>query len=267
MKTAFLMATLGDPGWDRFVPSLVDQTQPADRIVVVIDRPTDPAQQTAMRAAWPSVTFLFNDANRGITASLNRGLEAMDGIDLVFRADDDDESRPERLARQFACFEATGADFVTTWGEGRTEGSANGYLIECPTSHDAIVAALARRNVLLHPSLAFRRERILALGGYDETFVNAQDYALYLAGLRRGYRFAAVGEPLVVRHYHAGNISVSRRMNQLMYSCGARVVHHAHTGDRGAFLKTLVQYGILAAIPPGLRALRRRIFAILGRGA
>ena len=33
----------------------------------------------------------------------------------------------------------------------------------------AIQAALLRRNVLVHPTLAFRRETVLRLGGYDET--------------------------------------------------------------------------------------------------
>ncbi|SFS13142.1 glycosyltransferase [Sphingomonas jatrophae] len=265
MRTAVLMTTLGEAGWDRSLPSLLAQTRPADRIIVVIDRASDGAEQAAMTAAWPGVTFLFNAANIGITASLNRALAAADGADICFRADDDDVSAPTRFERQIACFEATGADLVAAWATGTIETGAT-YAIRCPTEHDAIVAALAERNVLVHPTLAFRRASIVALGGYDETFRNAQDYALYLAAIRAGCRFAAAGEPLVTRHYHAGNISVKRRMNQLMYSCAARCVHVAASGDRRAFLRTLRHYAALAMTPMWARAARRRLFSLGGRG-
>lgn len=267
MNVAVLLPTMAHAGWDRHLPALLGQTRMPDRIVVVVDRTTSGEEQAALKAQWPHISFLFNERNLGITASLNRGIVAAEEADIIVRADDDDESLPERIERQLACFERTGADFVATWGEGVAQEATRPYAIRCPVDHDAICAGLARRNVLLHPSLAFRRQRILALGGYDETFVNAQDYALYLAGMRAGYRFAAVPETLVRRHYHAGNISVSRRINQLMYSCAARVVHHAATGDRAAFLKTVVQYTLLAIIPPRLRAFRRKLFGLLGKGA
>lgn len=268
MRVSIIMPTLAEDDWDRHVPSLLGQTYPADEIIVVVDRPTDSTERAALALAWPGLRFVFNDRNLGITRSLNVALTAAQG-DIIARADDDDESLPHRLERQLACFESTGADFVCGWGEGVTDNGPDPkpYLIRCPTEDAEIKSALKRRNVLLHPALAFRRDRILALGGYDETFVNAQDYGLYLAGIRAGYTFAAVGEPLVRRHYHAGNISVKRRMNQLMYSCSARAAHHAATGDRKAFLKTLAHYAFLAATPLWVRGLRRRVFGLLGRGA
>jgi glycosyltransferase involved in cell wall biosynthesis len=267
VKTAVIMPTLAKPGWDRNLRSLLQQTAPADELIVVVDRSVSPEERQALEAGEPAIRFLFNPRNIGITASLNRALAATDA-DIVFRADDDDESLPTRFARQLACFAETGADFVASWAEGVSGGDlARAYQIRCPTDDADIKAALVGRNVLVHPTLAFRRERILALGGYDETFVNAQDYGLYLAGLRAGYRFAAVPEPLVRRHYADDNISVKRRYNQLMYSCAARVVHHAATGDRRAFLATLASYARLAATPMWARTARRRLFKLVGRGA
>lgn len=264
MRTAVILPTLARAGWDRHLPSLLGQSATADEVVVVVDRSLEEAERVALRSAWPTVRFVFNKANFGITRSLNIAL-ANTGADIVFRADDDDESLPARFARQLACFEETGADFVATWGEGVVD-AGPAYLIRCPTTDAAIRTALLRRNVLLHPSLAFRRERVMALGGYDETFINAQDYALYLSGLRAGFRFAAVPEILVRRHYWSDNISIRRRANQLMYSCAARVAHHAATGDGAAFLRTLAHYALLAAVPDWARAARRRLFGLLGRG-
>lgn len=267
MKTAIIMPTMAETGWDKHLPCLLGQTARPDRIIVIIDRATTAEEQDAFRHAWPDVQFHFNARNLGITPSLNAGIRVAEDADIIFRADDDDESRPDRIEKQLACFAETGADFVTSWGEGVAGDSARRYAIRCPTGDVDIKAALLKRNVLLHPSLAFRRERILALGGYDETYVNAQDYGLYLAGIRAGYSFAAVPEALVTRHYHATNISVKRRMNQLMYSCAARIVHHAATGDRIAFLKTVAHYAILAATPLWLRSFRRTLFSLIGRGA
>lgn len=267
MRTAALMATLASRDWDRFMPDIMEQTAPADSIVVVIDRPTDKVERAALQAAWPSITFVFNERNLGITASLNRGLAVVDA-DIVFRIDDDDRSASNRFERQLACFAETQADFVSTWGEGVAEGDERrAYLIRSPIEDDAIRHALLRRNVLLHPALAFRCAAAKALGGYDETFVNAQDYALYLAGVRAGMRFAVVPEPLIRRYYHADNVTVKRRAHQFMYSCAARVAHDAATGDRIGFLKTLALYAMLAATPMWARAARRRLFRWIGRGA
>lgn len=264
-RVAVLMPTLATAGWDRFIPDLLQQSRPPDRIVVVVDRPTEAREREELAGRWPQIDFVFNARNLGITASLNAGLRAASDAEIIVRADDDDKSMPLRIERQLALLESSGAAFVGSWAEGTSDGSRT-YLIQCPVTHQAIADELTRHNCLMHPTLAFRRAAVMALGGYDETFVNAQDYGLYLAGLRSGLRFAAVPEPLVRRHYHSANITVARRMNQLMYSCSARAAHHAATGDRSAFIRTLVQYGILAATPPWARRARRRLFALLGKG-
>lgn len=268
MRMAVLMATTAHEGWDQHVPSLLAQTVPADVILVVVDRECGEVERAALKGKWPSVEFLFNPANLGLTASLNVGLDRLAELeaDIVFRADDDDHSMPQRFEKQLACFDETGADLVAAWVE--SENAQGGRFTEkCPSAHDEIVRALTtHRNVLVHPTLAFRREAIGRIGNYDTTFVNAQDYALYLAAVRAGLRFAAVAEPLVRRHYYAGNITVRRRMNQMMYSCAARCVHHAATGDRGAFLRALRQYALLAATPMWARSLRRSLRGMMRRG-
>ena len=266
MRTSVLMATLAAPGWDRFVPDLLGQTCPADEIIVVVDRPTDASEQAAFRAAHPRLHFLFNEANLGLTCALNRGLHAASG-DIVFRTDDDDRSAPDRFERHLALF-ADGADLAFSWAEGvRDVPNATPWLIRHPETDAGIRRALLGRNMLVHASLAFRREAVLAIGGYDETFRYAQDYALYLAAMRAGLRFAAVPAPLVYRVYPETSITVARRYHQLMYSCAARLVYAAHSGDRLDFLGVVARYALLAAIPAWLRRWRRVLFQQLGRGA
>lgn len=261
MRCALLIPTLAHDGWDRWMPSNLEQTHQADEIIVVVDRATTESERKELATAWPTITFVFNVDNLGITRSLNVGLSATDA-DFIFRADDDDQSMPDRIERQLACFAETGADLVGGWAEGISRDGGT-FFERCPTSHDEITRALLRRNVLIHPTLAFRREAVTRIGNYDPTFINAQDYDLYLRGLRHGLKFAAVPAPLIRRRYHDGNITVRRRMNQLMYSCAARCVHHAATADRKAFLRTLAQYALLAIIPAWARELRRNVRARL----
>lgn len=263
--TSILMGTLASPGWDAHVQTLLDQTIPADEFLVVVDRATAPDEREALAGKWPQIRFLFNEANIGLTRSLNRGLGAATG-DIVFRADDDDEYFPTRIERQLETLRQTGADLVSSWSEGTSAPGAAPYTIRAPLDDAAIKAGLLKRNVMLHPGLAFRREAVLAIGGYNESFVYAQDYALYLAAIRAGLTFANVGEPLLRRSYHPGSISVGRRYRQLMFSCAARVMHCAHLGDRKLFVQTVAHYAVLAATPRWARSARRKVFGLLGKG-
>ena len=263
--TTVLMGTLAKPGWDRHLQTLLDQTVAADEILVVIDRVVADDERNGLEPRWPQVGLQFSAARRGLTRSLNIGLGIARG-EIVFRADDDDAYAPHRIERQLAELRRTGADFVSSWGEGVTGSETTPYLIRTPTDDAAIKQALLHRNAMLHPALAFRRAAVEQLGGYDESFVYAQDYALYLAAIRAGLRFANVPEPLVRRSYSDDSISVARRYKQLMFSAAARIVHCAHTGDRIGFVKTVGRYAALAATPRWARAARRRLFTMLGRG-
>ena len=265
--TSILLVTRGDEGWDRFVPDLLNQTRAPDQMITVIDRPTTASERNAMAKAHPTVTFVFNDENIGLTKSLNRGLAAATG-EVIFRTDDDDRSRPDRIEKQLALMAASNADLVCSWAEGVMEGDSRPpWTIDCPTDDAGLKKALHGRNVIVHASLAFRREAIARLGGYDETYRFAQDYGLYLAAIRAGLTFAAVPEPLVRRAYAADSITVRLRYPQMMFSCAARIVHAAHSGNVGDFLRVVARYALLAATPPFVRQWRRRLFQVLGRGA
>ena len=152
--TTILMGTLARPGWDEHVPTLLDQTIPATEFLVVVDRATGPDERAVFEERWPQLRFLFNEANIGLTRSLNAGLRAARG-EIVFRADDDDAYFPNRIERQLATMRETGADLVSSWGEGIAAPGAAPYTIRAPTGDAAIKAALLERNAMLHPAARF----------------------------------------------------------------------------------------------------------------
>lgn len=79
----------------RFLPSALDsliaQTRPADRVIVVNDGSTDDTAAVLDRyvARLPNLTVVHADINQGVIAALNRGLEMTDSEFVTFLAADD----------------------------------------------------------------------------------------------------------------------------------------------------------------------------------
>lgn len=65
-----------------------------------------------------------------------------------------------------------------------------------PADHEAIVDALWSCP-LIHPSIMFRREKILAVGGYDDGLRRRQDYELWFRAAQQGIRFGNIQKPLI----------------------------------------------------------------------
>jgi glycosyltransferase involved in cell wall biosynthesis len=101
-----LLCTYNDA---RFLPqsveSVLNQTFAEFDFLIVDDGSTDETREWLDRLSDPRVRVLRNTTNRGLTFSLNRGLDAARGR-YVARMDADDVAAPERLAAQFAFMEA-----------------------------------------------------------------------------------------------------------------------------------------------------------------
>ena len=261
-----VMASLLRGDWRPSLDALLAQTYDPVEVVVVVDRETTEAERDALSREYPTVRWLFNERNIGITASLNRGMRTARGR-VLFRCDDDDVSVPERLERQVALLDAEKLDFVCSHAEGFVAGTDRRWAITCPTDDAGLRRALERRNVIVHATLGVRREAMERLGYYREDYRNAQDYDLHLRAIRAGMRFGAVGEPLVAREYGDGTITVGRRKKQIMYSMSAALLHAANREDERHFLRIVFRYLRLLLVPDRARRLKRKLSGLTGRGA
>jgi glycosyltransferase involved in cell wall biosynthesis len=179
--------------------SLVDQTLPADEVVLVVDGPVTGDLEgilESFRDLLP-LKIVRLPVNRGLAAALNEGLPHCTH-DWVARMDTDDIALPERFARQI--------DFIGThpqvdvcgaWLEERDAAMARVVAVrQVPCGHDEILGFARRRNPISHPVSCFRKSAVLAVGGYP-LVGKAQDYALWSLMLVRGYRFANLPEVLL----------------------------------------------------------------------
>lgn len=260
MLASVLIATTGGGRLEDIVRTYLGNPTAHLEVVVIVDNPVvDRAAFLAPFRPDGRLKVAFNDVNIGLTRSLNSGLMACCG-DLILRNDDDDLPHPDRVARTVAFFqEHPECDLAYSFARGIDAPSGRAWMIDGPSADADIKAQLLRRNFIAHSSLAFRADRLKALGGYNATFRYAQDYDLYLRSIRAGLSFGCIPEVLVERYYHGNAITVERRRTQLLCAFAARLVHEAEVGAERANWRMIFRYLKLLAIPSALRALRRRV--------
>ncbi|WP_295442896.1 glycosyltransferase [uncultured Thiodictyon sp.] len=218
------------------------------------DRSADLIRDFARRDS--RIQVHLHERNQGLAATLNEGL-ARANTPLVARMDQDDESLPSRLARQMT--EMSARPDLALCGSyvyhmGRTP--ARDRLVAMPTGDEAIRECLPQYNMFYHPAVMLNREKVLAVGGYDGRFRNAEDYDLWLR-LSAEYPLANISEPLFRYRFSTGGMTLGRKWEQLYYVFLAQARHrrptapfceleseasrlHAQT-DRREFLKGVVR--------------------------
>lgn len=170
------------------VQSAIEQVRLFDRIVVVDDGSPETGALDEVRDL--AGVEIVEQSNRGVSAARNAGVRLLD-TDIVAVLDGDDAWEPGWAGAVEARFADPEVVAASSWL--RTFGVADWVLR--PSGGD-ITAFLARNNC--SSSVAFRRSRWLACGGYDETMTAGfedWDFALRLLGL--GGRLDVVPRALI----------------------------------------------------------------------
>lgn len=195
--------------------SLLAQTHPAFELVAVNDGSSDATGEVLAAyatKAWPCPVRSVTLPPSGIVPALNAGLAVARGA-YVARMDGDDLCHPERLARQaayldahpetalVACRVAFGGDRAASGGYARYVDWTNTLL-----THEQISLGRFRESPLAHPSVTFRKDAVLALGGYrDGPF--PEDYELWLRMLDAGLGMHKLEAELLAWNDSPGRLS------------------------------------------------------------
>ncbi len=191
---------------ERYLPaalqSLFRQTLTSWELVVVDDGSTDGTAAILAEAARRDPRLrVLRPARRGLVPALNAGLEACRSS-LVARMDGDDISHPRRLDSQVAFLTrnpmtglvASGFRHFPRTGLGKGMRAYEHWQNSLAT-HAEILRDLFVESPFVHPSVMFRREAVLSVGGYRETGW-AEDYDLWLRLAAAGIRFSRLPETL-----------------------------------------------------------------------
>jgi glycosyltransferase involved in cell wall biosynthesis len=200
----------------------------SDFELLVIDDGSDDDSLSLLRTfADARIRIVAQHPNRGIRATLNRGLRESRGR-YVAIMDQDDLAAPDRLALQVAHLEANpgvglcGGD-VELFGE-RSGASWVRYFESAP-----LRVALLFENPICHPSVMLRRDTLAAHGLEYPEFPYAEEYALWVR-LSRVASLANLRARLLRYRTHAQQIS--RRKSELQCRSADAVVREqlAHLG-------------------------------------
>ncbi len=191
------------------VESVLNQTYGDFELLVMDDGSTDGSRDVVRGYDDSRIRLVENGENIGLTRTLNRGLELSRGS-LIARQDADDIAHPRRLEMQVDRLDRDGETvLVGSWASVVNEADALQGLLTHPTSPLGIRWCMLFENAFVHSSVVFRREILLhELGGYDVSFAECEDFALWSSVANR-YPVANLPLPLVrYRRYEA---SKSRR--------------------------------------------------------
>jgi len=207
------------------VESILNQAFTDFEFIIINDGSTD-STADILRAYDDPRLRIIEQANVGLTRSLNRGIALARG-EYIARMDDDDISLPERLTRQVAFLDIhPNIGVVGTSCRIVDELNNREWEQRVPLSDEELHRHLIRGNPFVHTSVVMRKSVLRAVGGYNEAYPYSQDYELWVR-LATHTRLANLPEVLVVRRYHWGTVSTTRKTELLRLWLRMRIRYEA----------------------------------------
>ena len=189
------------------VDSVLSQGDVLFDLLVIDDGSTDDSSEELSRSADQRI-HVYRQANRGLAATLNRGLELASGK-YIARQDQDDLVLPGRLAKQVAFLDKNpDCAMVGTWSQiwvGIRPTRRGHYH---PASHEALRLELLFDNPFVHSSVMLRADAVRNLGGYceDKSRQPPEDYELW-SRIALKHRVANLPEVLTAYREVEGSMS------------------------------------------------------------
>lgn len=183
------------------IQSMIDQTLKPDEIVIVKDGEiTEELQEVLERfaASYPKLFHIVGyEKNRGLGLALNYGLKHCKN-ELVARMDTDDIAKRNRCEKQVEVFEKY--PYLSIVGSAvdefcGTPDNVTGRRV-VPSNPKKIYEFAKRRSAFNHPSVMYRKSKVLEYKGYSDLRRN-QDVDLFGRMLYGGCKAANFEESLL----------------------------------------------------------------------
>lgn len=201
--------------------SIFHQTLLPSEIVLIKDGPlTDDLEEVIKEfdKKYPRIFKIIPlSINKGLGNALSIGVLQCSN-ELVARMDTDDICVLNRFEKQIAFLNANpDIDLVGTNVEefNNIPGDLNRYRI-MPEKGDKLVKYSKFRNPVNHPTVMFRKSKVLEAGNYNSNILLFEDFSLFIRMLSNGSKFYNIQEALL--HFRAGlGIDVIKRRSGVHY--------------------------------------------------
>jgi glycosyltransferase involved in cell wall biosynthesis len=181
--------------------SLLSQTYKEFEIIIVLNCSSDATKEIIQKLDDARI-FLYETSVCQLAFNLNYGLNKASG-EYIVRIDADDIADPKRLEKQLETIEKYGYDVVgtnITYIDENTQPIGEKIY---PEHNKAIRKAIFYTCPLAHPSVMYKKEVIMGVGGYMNGKVS-EDYDLWLRLMRNPeVVFYNMQEPLTHYRIHA----------------------------------------------------------------
>lgn len=183
------------------IDSMIKQTVIPDEIVIVEDGPLNEGLYRVIEEYTEKYPNLFNivvnEKNMGLGLALNIGLKSCKN-ELVARMDTDDISKPERCEKQLRVFaEKPELSIVGSFVDEFYSSTDEVVSVRVvPEKHDDIYNFAKKRSAFNHPTVMYRKSKVLENGGYSDLRRN-QDVDLFGRMLISGCKAENIGESLL----------------------------------------------------------------------
>lgn len=191
------------------IRSVMAQTVTDWELLVLDDGSSDDtcARVAALAAEDPRIQLLPNENNLGAANTRNRGFDLCRGLHVAL-LDSDDRWMPEKLEKQLALLEQTGADFTycsysIVDGEGKR--AKNDYIVPAEVSFEGLL----RENCIGCSTVVLRRE-VAERYRFTPNFFH-EDYVLWLQLTRDGLRGVGCTQVLCAWRYIATSRSFDKK--------------------------------------------------------
>lgn len=201
------------------IESVLNQTYSAFEFIIIDDGSTDKTWEILKSYASfdNRIKLLKNNTNMGLTRSLNKGLTRAQGK-YVARQDHDDLSEPMRLEKQIKFLEMHRSIVLVSCNYDIIDSNCELIKRIKLSDNDTLVEwNLIFYNYLGgHSQVMYRRDVVLSIGGYTESFSYAQDYDLWLRVSKLG-RIHILPETLMKYRIHDGRLTSVAGDNQFKF--------------------------------------------------
>lgn len=191
------------------IDSILEQTYKNIDFLIIDDGSIDESKQIVQSYTDPRIRFIINEANLGLTATFNKGIDLALGK-YVVRMDADDISVADRIEKQVSYLEThpevAMVDSIMEYidSDGKSLNRYNSDII----SEKDIRASLPENNYLGHSSVTIKTD-IYKKYKYHDT--DAEDYDLWLRLANDGLIIHKIAEPLLKYRTHGNSYTDQKR--------------------------------------------------------
>lgn len=190
MYLPYALAGLEDLEYDNF------------EVIIIDDGSSDNSAELIAQVRGLTIKYIRNETNLGVAASLNKGLQSVDG-EFIARFDADDFIYPYQLKDQV--YSLLADPDLAVVGSGADVFGDIYTVYRSPTTHAAIMDQFLLNNPMIHPTIMFKRN-VLDNGDlyYRTDITTDEDYELW-ARLITKYKFRNLEFSTIKYRIHGSN--------------------------------------------------------------